>query len=149
LTGFLNRYTLSFVKPNSKRRSKIHKVPAEQVALVLAEHGVRVAVVNACESSKVLESGSMSANMAHVFVRSGLQAAIAMSFNAMDSTAELFIAFLYLKFLVYYEDLATAVANARQQLYDSDSRGATLAENISITDFVVPTLYRSSEFRPE
>jgi len=85
--------------------------------------------------------------MAHVFVRHGLEAALAMSYNAMDSTTEFFIGFLYTHLIVFQSSLEIAIAKARVQLYETDKREVTLAETVSITDFFVPTLYRRPTFR--
>jgi tetratricopeptide (TPR) repeat protein len=140
------RYTLNFVKARAKKGSKGYKVKAEDVAQLLARHGVRICVVNACESSKVLESGDMSANLASIFVRNGIQAVVAMSFNAMDSTVEIFIGTLYLYFLAFRMSFGDAVDKARERLRELTHREATLGLKIEIMDFVVPMLYRNVGF---
>jgi hypothetical protein len=141
-----NRYTLNFMKPQGRKTSRPHRVQAEEVAILLVKHGVRIAVVNACKSAVISGAGECTANLADTFIRSGLDATIAMSFNAMDSTMELFTGFFYLYLLVYGKSLLASVAEGRKRLFKNDSRKATLGQRVSIMDYFVPTLYCSSEF---
>lgn len=141
----LSRYSLNFVKLTAKRRTRVRKVPAEQIADLLIEHGVRVVTMNACESAKVLDSGSLVTNMASVLVQKGIQAVIATSFRAMDSTMELFIGFLYLNLLVYDLDLHDSVASARKHLLDQSDRKATLGRQVHLMDYIVPVVYRRQD----
>jgi ABC-type branched-subunit amino acid transport system ATPase component len=64
-------------------------VPAEEIADLLIEHGVQVVTMNACESAKVLDSGSLAANMASGLVQKDIQAVVATSesFRAMYSSS--------------------------------------------------------------
>jgi tetratricopeptide (TPR) repeat protein len=139
------RYSLNFVKLTAKRRARVHKVPAEEIADLLIEHGVRVVTMNACESAKVLDSGSLAATMASVLVQKGIQAVVATSFRAMDSSMELFISFLYLKLLVYDLNLHDSVALARKELLDQSNRRATLGRKVDLMDYVVPVVYRRQD----
>jgi hypothetical protein len=120
-------------------------VPAKEIADLLIEHGVRVVTMNACESAKVLDSGSLAANMASVLVQKGIQAVVATSFRAMDSTMELFISFLYLKLLVYDLDLHDSVALARKELLNQSDRKATLGRKVNLMDYIVPVVYRRQD----
>ena len=79
--------TLSFAPKG--QGNKMDFVPARKVASLLADHGVRIVVSNACRSANASEKG-LDANMAKIFLESGISNVGAMQSEVMDGAATLF-----------------------------------------------------------
>ena len=64
-------------------------VPARKVASLLADHGVRIVVSNACRSAYASEKG-LDANMAKIFLEEGISNVGAMQSEVVNGVATLF-----------------------------------------------------------
>ncbi|MGB9179861.1 MAG: CHAT domain-containing protein [Pyrinomonadaceae bacterium] len=84
------RGSLSFADKDNKEVP----LPAETLALMLAQRGVRLAVLGACESSKVDQVNAWT-GIAPALMRAGIPAVVGMQFKVLDENAITFSKIFY------------------------------------------------------
>jgi len=113
---------------------------ASEVARVLADAGVGIVLLNACNTATA--SSSMHANLAQTFIDMGISNVLAMSYAVLAQTAEKFVQQLYRTLIVECRDLEYSVFKARQHLRLHRARRARYGLQCDVSDFFVPVLYR-------
>ena len=97
---------------------KAGPVPAGEVAALLAEHRVPVAVLNACQSA--MQTGT-EAGLAQRLAEAGVPVAVGMAYSVTVSAAERAMPVLYGR-LASGADPVTAVHAARRELFEHPAR---------------------------
>jgi hypothetical protein len=104
---------------------------SDQLANILGNAGVRLAVLGACNSATRDEGGAWT-GVAPALVRENLPAVVAMQYRVQDQNAPRFIAFLYARILGGYT-IDEAVFAGRQSLFTRSG--------LEDRDWGVPVLY--------
>jgi len=117
---------------------KAAPVPASAVALLLAEHRIPVAVLNACQSA--MQTGS-EASLAQQLVQAGVPVAVGMAYSVTVSAAALAMPVLYDR-LTRGADPVAALHAARQALHDDASRQAYFDQRLDLQDWLLPVGFR-------
>jgi hypothetical protein len=118
---------------DSNRRAK--PLSADQLAVILNAHGVRVAVLTACEVGQC-DTSSVWAGVVTALTHSGIPAVVGMQFGILDTNAVEFSKAFY-KAIAYGQPIEAAVADGRIAIFsfaDDDER-----------DWGVPVLYLRAE----
>jgi len=116
-------------------------VSADDVARLLVKHGIRHAILNACNSAK--EFGVRS-NIAKALIKEGLDTVVAMSFKAIASSVEQFIAVYYSMLLLGESTMVEATYAARKALQQHRMKDTRYAVKVEVADSIVPVIYRSA-----
>ncbi|KJE19995.1 ATP-dependent transcriptional regulator [Frankia torreyi] len=117
---------------------KAEPVPAGEVAALLAEHRVPVAVLSACQSA--MQNGD-EASLAFRLVQAGVPLTVGMAYSVTVSAAAQAIPALYSR-LAAQADPVDAVHTARRRLFDVPARHAYFNEELELEDWMLPVLYR-------
>ncbi len=99
----------------------LDSVKAQDLAQVLQESGIRVVILNACQSAQGAEDDAFSSVAARL-LRSGIDAVIAMSASILVTSATRYVEAFY-RALVAAFSVPMAQERARQALYDDPHRG--------------------------
>ncbi|MGY0234316.1 tetratricopeptide repeat protein [Longispora urticae] len=121
-------------------------ISADQVAELLAEHRVPVAVLNACQSA--MDTGD-EASLAQQLVGAGVPVAVGMAYSVTVSAAERAMPVFYGRLAAGAEPLA-AVHAARRALHDDRSRRAYFDQDIQLEDWLLPVAFQQQplQLRP-
>nr|BFE73182.1 hypothetical protein GCM10020092_064830 [Actinoplanes digitatis] len=122
---------------------KSEPVSAQQVADLLAEHRVPVAVLNACQSAKEPAS---EASLAQRLVAAGVPVTVGMAYSVTVSAAEKAMPLLYTG-LARGDDPVTAMQTARRSLFDDKARRAYFDQSLNLEDWVLPVVFAQREVR--
>jgi hypothetical protein len=112
---------------------------AKAVAEILQTHGIRAAVINACESARATSGDA--ANIAKTFARCGVQNIVAMSFEVHMSAAERFLRCFYHSLFLQGYGFSQAARQAREVLRSDPERQARLGLKRPVNDYFVPVVY--------
>ncbi|KUL86672.1 hypothetical protein ZTR_03034 [Talaromyces verruculosus] len=112
---------------------------AKAVAEILQIHGIRAAVINACESARATSGDA--ANIAKTFARCGVQNIVAMSFEVHMSAAERFLRCFYHSLFLQGYGFSQAARQAREVLRSDPERQARLGLKRPVNDHFVPVVY--------
>ncbi|WFE30777.1 tetratricopeptide repeat protein [Solwaraspora sp. WMMD791] len=112
-------------------------VPSTEVAQLLAEHRVAVAVLNACQSA--MQSGS-EASLAQDLVAAGAPLAVGMAYSVTVSAAARAMPVFYER-LAAGDDPVTAAWVARQALHDVKARRAYFEQDLELEDWILPVVF--------
>ena len=116
---------------------KAGPVAAGEVAELLAEHRVPVAVLNACQSA--MQAGS-EAGLAQRLAEAGVPVAVGMAYSVTVSAAERAMPKLYGR-LAGGADPVTAVHAARRELFEHPARKAYFAQQLDLQDWMLPVVF--------
>jgi tetratricopeptide (TPR) repeat protein len=119
------------------QEGKARPVPAEDVAGLLAEHRVPVAVLNACQSAMQTAS---EAGLAQRLAEAGLPVAVGMAYSVTVSAAERAMPVLYGR-IADGTDLTAAVHAARRDLFEHQGRQAYFSQQIDLEDWMLPVMF--------
>ncbi|CAI7979129.1 ATP-dependent transcriptional regulator [Frankia sp. Hr75.2] len=117
---------------------KAEPIPAADVAGLLVEHRVPVAVLSACQSA--MQNGD-EASLAFRLVQAGVPLTVGMAYSVTVSAAAQAIPALYRR-LAEKADPIAAVHAARRRLFDEPARHAYFNEELDLEDWMLPVLYR-------
>ncbi|AEV85872.1 hypothetical protein ACWT_4853 [Actinoplanes sp. SE50] len=112
-------------------------MPSAQVAQLLAEHRVAVAVLNACQSA--MQTGS-EASLAQDLVAAGAPVAMGMAYSVTVSAARQAMPILYGR-LAAGDDPVLAAWQARRCLHDDKSRRGYFEQHLDLEDWVLPVVF--------
>ena len=128
-------------------------VEASELASLLIEHHVPIAILNACQSGK--QVGASETSLGSRLIAYGVQMVLAMGYSVTVSAAQLLMETLYTQLFAKH-DLATSIRYARQELYNSKERQALFNQKIQLEDWLLPVVYQNApqqltvrEFTPE
>ena len=109
----------------TEQDGKAGPVAAEEVAGLLAEHRVPVAVLNACQSAM---QDASEAGLAQRLAEAGVPVTVGMAYSVTVSAAEQAMPVLYGK-IADGAELTTAVHAARRHLHDHKARRAYFGQH--------------------
>jgi tetratricopeptide (TPR) repeat protein len=124
---------LAFEKPGGGSDD----IPVSKVASVLAQAGVPVVVLNACQSGAV--GKDLEAAVATRLLREGCAAVVAMAYSVYAVAAAEFMAVFY-EHLFAGDSLSAAVTAGRRRLFEEDGRPSPKGE-LPLADWLVPVHY--------
>ncbi len=116
---------------------KAGPVAAQDVAALLAEHRVPVAVLNACQSA--MQHGS-EAGLAQRLAEAGVPVAVGMAYSVTVSAAERAMPVLYGR-IAGGAELTSAVRAARRDLHDHPARAAYFGQQLDLADWMLPVMF--------
>lgn len=111
-------------------------IPTEQVAALMTEHRVPVAVMNACQSAMATSEASLAQHL----VESGVPVALGMAYSVTVTAAQLMMPVLYQQLAGGQEFLPAAHA-ARRRLFEVKGRRGYFDQDVALEDWVLPILY--------
>ena len=123
---------------------KPHPVTGEEFGKLLADKGVPVVVLNACQSG-MTRPESLYPSVGNQLLKAGMRGVVAMAYSVYVQTAVRFMARLY-ESLMKGEEFARAVALAREELRAHTQRFSPIGE-VGLRDWVVPVLYEAAPVR--
>jgi tetratricopeptide (TPR) repeat protein len=128
---------LGFLFFETAETGKAAPVPAEQVAALLAEYRVPVAVLNACQSAMQTAD---EAGLAQRLAEAGVPVALGMAYSVTVSAAERAMPVLYERIAAGAE-LTAAVRAARRELFDHPARRAYFDQQLELADWMLPVMF--------
>ena len=143
----------AFLFLESEQGTAADPVEAGQLADLLINYLIPIAILNACQSGKQI--GASETSLGSRFMQAGVQLVLAMGYSVTVSAAELLMRTLYQQ-LFAKQDLSTAIRRARQELYNRKERRAYFNQIIDLEDWMLPVVYQNQaqrlhvrEFTPE
>lgn len=141
-------------------------VEATELAQLLLTHQIPIAILNACQSAKYLQTRAPSPNDAQAaaplipnseflipetslgsqLMSAGMQMVLAMGYSVTVSAAELLMGQLYQQ-LFQGGDLAAAIRRARLELHNHKARRAYFNQTIDLEDWLLPVVYQNQPQR--
>ena len=118
---------------------------AGEVASLLAEYRVPVAVLNACQSA--MQSGS-EAGLAQRLAEAGVPVAVGMAYSVTVTAAERAMPVLYGR-LARGADPVAAVHAARRELFEHPGRRAYFGQQLDLQDWMLPVVFAQQPLRIE
>jgi len=116
---------------------KAGPVAAEEVASLLAEHRVPVAVLNACQSAM---QDASEAGLAQRLAETGVPVAVGMAYSVTVSAAERAMPVLYGQ-IADGAELTAAVHAARRHLCENKARRAYFGQTLDLEDWMLPVVF--------
>lgn len=133
-----------FIKSVEEHRYSVFEpdyVSAARVGEVLNACSVGKVVLNACRSAR---GTSPETNIAAALVSGGISTVVAMSFNIVTRSVEIFVATFYKALLRHDLPFETAVFMARQAMHCSPARISKFGDLIDVHDSIVPVIYTTA-----
>lgn len=115
--------------------------PADKIGKLLADNGVTMVVLNACESAS--EGDDPSFNLARVLVQNGVETVVAMAYEVLQTAASIFTQAFYYQLLKHKSSSLVAVKFGRDQLLNHRARNTRFGTTVNVDDYFVPVVYRS------
>jgi type II secretory pathway predicted ATPase ExeA len=115
---------------------------AGELAGLLLRHRIPIAILNACQSGKLV--GAEESSLAARLLEAGMQSVLGMAWSVTVSAAKLLIAALY-KELFRGCPLEDAMLAARRALHADKARRAAFNETIQLEDWLLPVTYQNRE----
>lgn len=119
-------------------------VEASELAHLLLNHQVPIAILNACQSGK--QVGESETSLGSRLMQAGVQVVLAMGYSVTVSAAELLMRTLYQQLFANTE-LSTAICSARRELYNHKERRAYFQQTIDLEDWLLPVIYQNAPQR--
>src|SRR5450755_679352 len=130
----------AFLALESEQEGTADLVTSEELAALLMEHQIPIAILNACQSGKQI--GERETSLASYLMQSGIQMVLAMSYSVTVTAAELLMQALYQQ-LFDGRELSTALRAARAALYSHKKRRAYFDQKIDLEDWLLPVVYQN------
>ncbi|HEV8560196.1 MAG TPA: tetratricopeptide repeat protein [Actinophytocola sp.] len=112
--------------------------PASEVAALLAEHRVPMAVLNACQSAMQTDS---EAALAHQLVDAGVPVVVGMAYSVTVTAAARAMPLLYHR-LAQQSDADKALLMMRRHLHDDPQRQGYFDQQLPLQDWVLPVVFQ-------
>ena len=112
---------------------------ADELARLLPEYQIPVAILNACQSGQ--QVGDTETSLASRFVQAGLQTVLTMGYSVTVSAAALMMPTLY-RSLLQHRNLLAAFGEARTALHHEKRRRAYFNQEIRLEDWLLPVVYQ-------
>ncbi|KAK1831536.1 hypothetical protein QBC39DRAFT_408112 [Podospora conica] len=131
--------TLTFESSSSTQDHK-----TTEVAQVLSQFPVPFIVLNACRSGKA-DMGPLANTAAILNSKGCAENILAMSFNALSISAEIFLRAFYTDFLLGGVTFGCAARRGRDALKANNARRGRFEQRLTLADWFVPVTYSSVE----
>lgn len=115
---------------------------ASEVAELLKNHGIPVAILNACQSG--MEIGSGESSLGSRLLDAGVQIVLAMSYSISVTAATELMTKVYQE-LFRGIPLFDAIRRGRRELYNKKQRTAYFNSRIDLEDWLLPVVYFSGD----
>jgi len=132
----LNTGYLIFEKPNGQT----DPISSDRLVQELANCGIRLVVLNACQSAQESSTDAFS-SVAAQLLAAGAKGVVAMSYSVYPRTAALFMEQFYGR-LAAGVSLSEAVGAGRRLLERNLLRPSVVSQDLELHDWVVPALYQ-------
>ncbi|MGB0387391.1 MAG: tetratricopeptide repeat protein [Ardenticatenaceae bacterium] len=130
----------AFLFFEAEQEGQADPASASEVAHLLIQHQIPIAILNACQSGK--QTGTSESSLASRLMTAGVQTVLAMAYSVTVSAAKLMMTTLYRQ-LLQENELAVAIRHAREALYNHKARGAYFDQLIDLEDWLLPIVYQS------
>ncbi len=130
----------AFLALESEQEGNKDLVAAEELATLLMQHQIPIAILNACQSGKQI--GVSETSLGSHLVKAGVQFVLAMGYSVTASAAQLFMKTLYER-LFANVDLPFAVRDGRMELFKRKDRRAYFDQKINLEDWLLPVVYQN------
>ena len=130
----------AFLFFSGKEEGQADPASASEVANLLIQHQIPIAILNACQSGK--QTGASAGSLASRLMTAGVQTVLAMAYSVTVSAAKLMMTTLYGQLLAK-NDLAVAIRHAREALYNHKERRVYFDQLIDLEDWLLPLVYQS------
>jgi tetratricopeptide (TPR) repeat protein len=121
----------------TEQEGKAGPVAAEEVASLLAEHRVPVAVLNACQSAM---QDASEAGLAQRLAEAGVPTAVGMAYSVTVTAAAQAMPVLYGR-IADGAELTAAVHAARRELFDRKARQGYFGQLLDLEDWMLPVMF--------
>lgn len=118
---------------------------AQEVADLLLDHQIPIAILNACQSGQ--ETGAAETSLGSRLLGAGVQTVVAMGYSVTVSAATQLMGALYRQLFQLPHDLLGAIAAGRTALHDEKQRKANYNQRIPLEDWLLPVVYQTSAQR--
>ncbi len=112
---------------------------ADELAHLLREYHIPVAILNACQSGR--QVGDTETSLGSRLLQGGMQTVIAMGYSVTVSAAQRLMQTLY-RHLFERQDLLLALREARAALHHEKKRRAYFSQQIKLEDWLLPVVYQ-------
>ncbi|KAI1275144.1 CHAT domain-containing protein [Xylaria sp. FL0933] len=126
---------------DEKVKWEVDRQPAAKIGRLLANHGVTMVVLNACESAS--EGDDPTFNLARVLVHEGVETVVAMAYEVLQTAAFIFTQAFYYQLLKHKSSPLVAVKFSRDQLLSHRARNTRFGTTVDVDDYFVPVIYRN------
>jgi tetratricopeptide (TPR) repeat protein len=130
----------AFLFFEEEQGKKADPVEASELATLLINHQIPIAILNACQSGK--QVGASETSLGSRLMQAGVQLVLAMGYSVTVSAAALMMRALYQQ-LFANRELSLAICAARQELYNQKERRAYFNQTIKIEDWLLPVVYQN------
>ncbi|WP_089718589.1 CHAT domain-containing protein, partial [Candidatus Entotheonella palauensis] len=118
---------------------------ARELAQLLREFQIPIAILNACQSGKQI--GDTETSLGSHLLQAGIQTVLAMGYSVTVSAAALMMQRLY-QSLLSHRNLLVAVGEARLALHRNKKRRAYYNQHIDLEDWLLPIVYQPQDDIP-
>ncbi|MFZ4657342.1 MAG: tetratricopeptide repeat protein [Caldilineaceae bacterium] len=129
-----------------ERSDDLDAASAEEVAGLLLDHQIPIAILNACQSGQ--ETGDPETGLGSRLLAAGVQTVVAMGYSVTVSAATRLMATLYQQLFQPPHDLLAALCAGRTALHHDKARRAAYNQLIKLEDWLLPVLYQPSGQTP-
>jgi len=112
---------------------------ADELARLLREYHIPIAVLNACQSGQQI--GDTETSLGSRLLQAGMQTVMAMGYSVTVSAAALMMQTLY-QSLLRQQGLLVAFREARTALHHEKKRRAYFNQHITLEDWLLPIVYQ-------
>ncbi|KAL8787688.1 MAG: hypothetical protein Q9195_007644 [Heterodermia aff. obscurata] len=120
----------------------VDEIPLSEVAGLLGRKGVDLVVLNACQSAS--EHGPL-ANIAKSIVQNGVQVAVGMRYDVLDTAAEIFTTTFYRQLVRHKARWWDAVRTARLAMRLDQRRYTEFDTPVEIQDYITPVVFSGGQ----
>ena len=143
LTPYEDKKAFLFLQ-SEQEETTADPVEAGQLADLLINYQIPIAILNACQSGK--QVGTSETSLGSRLMQAGVQLVLAMGYSVTVSAAELLMRTLYQQ-LFAKQELSTAIRRGRQELYNRKERRAYFNQTIELEDWLLPVVYQNQAQR--
>ena len=129
----------AFLFFEADRENTLDAAEADELAQLLREYQIPIALLNACQSGKQI--GESETSLGSRLLQAGVQTVIAMGYSVTVSGAALMMQTLY-RSLLERQDLLIALQEARLALRNEPQRRAYFNQQIRLEDWLLPVVYQ-------
>ncbi len=123
-------------------RDDLDASSAQEVADLLLDHNIPIAILNACQSGQA--TGDAETSLGSRLLQAGVQTVVAMGYSVTVSGATALMGALYRQLFAPPHDLLTAIAAGRTALHHDKRRRAGYNQQIKLEDWLLPVVYQRS-----
>ncbi|HEU5373808.1 MAG TPA: tetratricopeptide repeat protein [Ktedonobacteraceae bacterium] len=133
----------AFLSLEGERENQMDLMEAEELAELLLQHQIPIAILNACQSGK--QVGEYETSLGSHLMQAGVQMVVAMGYSVTINAAELLMRTLY-QHLFAKKRLAVSIRHGRAALYTHKARHAYFSQTIELEDWLLPVVYQNREY---